>query len=92
MSFHIIHYFCSMNIHETYAAKITIFQHYACNALENNALAIGGVKIAARKRLSHSQKPYFRISSPRACRHGALPFAPVLHLLPMLLLAESDIV
>ena len=81
-----------MNFHETYNIKTAVFQHYACNALENNALAIGGVKIAARKRLSHSLKPYFRISSPRARRHGALPFAPVRHLLPMLLLAEADIV
>ena len=81
-----------MNFHETNDIKTAVFQHYACNALENNALVIGGVKIAARKRLSHSQKPYFRISQPRACRHGALSFAPVLHLLPMLLLAESDIV
>ena len=66
-----------MNIHETYDIKTAVFQHYACNTLENNALAIGEVKIAARKRLSHSLKPSFRISSPRARRHGALPFAPV---------------
>ena len=85
-----------MNILKTNDAKTIIFQHYACNALENDALAIGGVEAAARNRLSHSLKPYFRISSPRARRHGALPFAPVLpmlHRLPAAMPqpAEADI-
>ena len=86
-----------MNIHETNNIKTAVFQHYACNALENNVLARGGVEAFARKRLSHSQKPYFRINQPRACRHGALPFAPVLpmlHRLPAAMPppAEADIV
>lgn len=38
-----------MNIHETYNIKTAVFQHYACNALENDALAIGEGKNRRQK-------------------------------------------
>ena len=67
-----------MNISETNNTATAVFQHYACNALENNVLAWGGVEAFAWKRLSHNLKPSFRITQPRALRRGALPFMLVL--------------
>ena len=55
-----------MNIHETNDIKTAVFQHYACNALENNALAIGGGK-NRRLKASVSQPETFFSNQSTPC-------------------------
>ena len=53
-----------MNIHETYDIKTAVFQHYACNALENNVLAWGGRSLRPETSVSQPETFFSNQSTP----------------------------
>ena len=72
-----------MNISETNNAKTIIFQHYACNTLENDALAIGEGK-NRRPEASVSQPETFFSNQSTPCppAWGVAVCAGVAHVAP----------